>query len=115
MMENEKYEGQDFYCDRVFSGKQKVERLFETENILAFYHTKPFWEHHIVVVPKLHISSLLALEDEQLILEVLSTVKRAAAFLLDKTGAVRVLTNLGEYQDSKHLHFHVISGRQIRD
>ena len=26
-------------------------------------------------------------------------------------GAARVLTNLGEYQDSKHLHFHISSGK----
>jgi histidine triad (HIT) family protein len=25
-------------------------------------------------------------------------------------GGARVLTNLGKYQDSKHLHFHVNSG-----
>jgi histidine triad (HIT) family protein len=25
-----------------------------------------------------------------------------------------VLTNLGEYQDSKHLHFHVNSGEPLR-
>ena len=24
--------------------------------------------------------------------------------------ACRILTNLGEYQDSKHLHFHIASG-----
>ncbi|MEO8574469.1 MAG: HIT family hydrolase, partial [Pyrinomonadaceae bacterium] len=29
-------------------------------------------------------------------------------------GAARVMTNLGEYQDSKHLHFHVNSGERIR-
>lgn len=29
-------------------------------------------------------------------------------------GACRVLTNLGRYQDSKHLHFHVNSGKPVR-
>jgi histidine triad (HIT) family protein len=29
-------------------------------------------------------------------------------------GACRVLTNLGRYQESKHLHFHVNSGEQSR-
>ena len=28
-------------------------------------------------------------------------------------GAARVITNLGAYQDSKHLHFHVASGARI--
>jgi len=30
--------------------------------------------------------------------------------VLDEHGACRVLTNLGKYQDSKHLHWHVSSG-----
>jgi len=29
-------------------------------------------------------------------------------------GAAGVLTNLGRYQDSKHLHVHVYSGEQLR-
>ena len=29
-------------------------------------------------------------------------------------GACRVLTNLGRYQDSKHLHFHVNTGEPLR-
>ena len=34
----------DFYCDFVLSGVTEVERLHESENVLAFLHTKPFWE-----------------------------------------------------------------------
>jgi histidine triad (HIT) family protein len=26
--------------------------------IVAFHHTRPFWETHIVVVPKKHVASL---------------------------------------------------------
>ncbi|WP_396136144.1 hypothetical protein [Brevibacillus brevis] len=29
-------------------------------------------------------------------------------------GACRVLTNLGKYQDSKHLHFHVFFGEPLQ-
>ena len=32
----------------------------------------------------------------------------------DSHGAAAVLTNLGSYQDSKHLHVHVHSGAQLR-
>jgi histidine triad (HIT) family protein len=30
--------------------------------------------------------------------------------VIAEQGACRVLTNLGDYQDSKHLHWHIISG-----
>lgn len=90
--------------------------ILETENVLAFYHTKPFWETHIVVIPKRHISSLLTLEkpDESIFLELFETVKKVAAQVVEEKGAARVLTNLGKYQESKHLHFHINSGKQIR-
>jgi len=111
-MENET----DFYCEQVLSGKTEVEIILETEQVLAFRHTKPFWETHFVVIPKLHISSLLTLEsaDAELFLELLEVVKKVAARVVEEKGAARVLTNLGKYQESKHLHFHVNSGAQIR-
>ena len=111
-MENET----DFYCEQVLSGKTGVEIILETENVLAFYHTKPFWETHIVVIPKRHISSLLTLEtaDTELSLELFEVVKKVAARVVEEKGAARVLTNLGKYQESKHLHFHINSGAQIR-
>ena len=104
---------EDFYCDEVFSGKTPVEKVLETDNVLAFRHTRPFWETHIVVVPKQHVDSLLTVENE-LLIELMNVAKQVATKVLADKGAVRVLTNLGEYQDSKHLHFHVYSGDKIK-
>ncbi len=101
----------DFYCDEVFSGKTPVEKVFETERVLAYHHTRPFWETHIVVVPKQHVDSLLTVEND-LLIELMDVAKQVATQVLVEKGAVRVLTNLGEYQDSKHLHFHVYSGNK---
>lgn len=105
----------DFYCDNVLSGSIEVEKVYETEEVLAYHHTRPFWETHIVVVPKRHISSLLTLEntDDELFLELFAVIRKVAADVVAENGAARVLTNLGEYQDSKHLHFHVYSGERV--
>lgn len=102
----------DFYCDEVFSGKTAVEKVLETENVLAYHHTRAYWETHIVVVPKAHVDSLLTV-DNYLLIELLDVAKKVAAQVLEEKGAARVLTNLGKYQDSKHLHFHVYSGAKI--
>ena len=106
----------DFYCDFVFSGKVGIVRVFETENVLAYHHTRPFWETHIVVVPKRHVASLQTIlpDETDLLIEIISVVNKVAAEIVAKTGAARVITNLGKYQESKHLHFHVCSGEQIR-
>ena len=102
----------DFYCDEALSGKTPIDVVLETEDVLAFHHTKPFWPVHIVVIPKQHIPSLTNLGDcdASVVHEVLAVVRRVAADVEAEHGAARVLTNLGAYQDSKHLHFHVSSG-----
>ena len=106
----------DFYCDNVLSGKIDIDKVYETGNVLAYHHTRPFWQTHIVVIPKRHISSLLTLEssDDALFLELFEVIRKVADVVVTKKGAARVLTNLGEYQDSKHLHFHVYSGDRVQ-
>jgi histidine triad (HIT) family protein len=105
---------EDFYCEEVLSGRTRVKVVRETANVLAYHHTRPFWPVHIVVIPKRHIASLLTLEktDDTLLLELLGVVREVAKAVLDEHGACRVLTNLGRYQDSKHLHWHVSSGHE---
>ena len=106
----------DFYCDFVLNGKIEVKKVMETANVLAYYHTRPFWPVHIVVVPKQHISSLLApeVEDPTIVMEMLSVIRQVAAQVTAEHGACCILTNLGEYQDSKHLHWHVTFGQPLR-
>jgi len=105
----------DFYCDEVLSGNIRVETIFETGNVLAYYHTRPFWETHIVVIPKTHVASLLVITDNHLLIELLDVIKQVAARVVGEKGAARVLTNLGEYQDSKHLHFHIYWGEPTKN
>lgn len=106
----------DFYCEEVLSGKTPVQTVAETEHTQAFRHTQPSYPTHIVVIPKRHIPSLVALEpeDDRLLLELMGLVRQVASEVLAETGACRVITNLGRYQDSKHLHFHIVSGERIK-
>ncbi|MEU8076141.1 HIT domain-containing protein [Catellatospora citrea] len=106
----------DFYCDEALSGRTPVRVVAETDEVLAFHHTRPYWPVHIVVVPKRHVPSLVDLGDagEPVLHAVLAVVRQVAAEVSREHGACRVLTNLGRYQDSRHLHFHVNSGEPLR-
>lgn len=106
----------DFYCDEVLSGRTEVRVVAETDTVLAYHHTRPFWPVHIVVIPKSHVPSLTDLgdADASLLTELLAVVREVARDVETTHGRARVLTNLGEYQDSKHLHFHVNSGEPLR-
>ncbi|MEM7070030.1 MAG: HIT domain-containing protein [Pseudomonadota bacterium] len=106
----------DVYCDEALSGKTPVEVVAEKEDVLAFHHTKPYWPVHIVVTTKAHVPSLTDLGDydESILCKVLAVVRQIAADVEAEHDACRVLTNLGRYQDSKHLYFHVNSGDYLR-
>jgi histidine triad (HIT) family protein len=110
------YEGDDFYCDVAIPGAVALDVVHDDEQVLAYHHTRPFWQVHIVVVPKRHIASLTTVDagDEPDVRALLAVVQRVARRVEDEHGAAAVLTNLGRYQDSQHLHVHVHSGSQLR-
>jgi histidine triad (HIT) family protein len=103
----------DFYCERVLSGIEAVEVVHEDDVVVAFHHTRPFFaDAHIVIVPRQHVASLLDPAADAVLPDLLAVVREVAARVLELHGAARVLTNLGRYQDSKHLHFHVCAGEE---
>ena len=108
----DEYDGDDFYCDVAIPHAAQLDVVHEDELVLAFHHTKPFWQVHIVVVPKRHIASLTraSADDQDDIGALLKVVQSVARAVEAEQGAAAVLTNLGAYQDSKHLHVHIHSG-----
>jgi len=108
---------EDFYCDEVLSGNIEIERVYETDNVLAYYHTRPSYRVHIVVIPKKHIPSLTKIgkDDKNLFIELMDIVMLVAGKIENEYGACRVITNLGKYQDSKHLHWHIVSDEEASE
>lgn len=106
----------DFYCEQVLSGKQAVSVVFETELVLAFHHTRPYFEQHIVIIPKQHLEALSSPEAVQadLALDFLRAIQQVTALLEQQTGGCRVSSNVGTYQTTKHLHWYVHAGRRLR-
>ena len=106
------YDGDDFYCDVAIPHAAELDVVHEDDRVLAFQHTRPLWEVHLVVVPKRHIASLTRAsaadgDDINALLEVVQSVARGVE---EECGTAAVLTNLGSYQDSRHLHVHVHAG-----
>ncbi|MFO1433336.1 MAG: HIT domain-containing protein [Candidatus Competibacteraceae bacterium] len=99
----------DFYCKQVLSGAVAVDKVIETEHVLAFHHTKPSWPVHIVVIPKFHIESLLDLihEHSDLLTEMMDVLAGVVDKVWREHGGCRLTTNFGKLQQTKHLHWHV--------
>lgn len=92
-----------------------VKKLYEDDSVFAFYHPKPFWEKHIVLVPKKKISILDQASGEDFI--IMGHMCEVAAKLVNDLGFTkldyRLVTNGGKLQKVKYLHFHLGIGRQI--
>ena len=86
-----------------------VKRLRETETLMAFYHPKPSYAFHVLLVPKKAVSSLKEFDskDSAFLVDLYSTVQN----LVDEfqLSAYRLIVNGGEYQDFPQLHFHLVS------
>lgn len=110
-MQTTKY---DFYCEEAISGKTKIKKVYESDNVLAFYHTKPTYETHIVITSKKHILDLPSFEDSDMhILNEIMNVARDLSKKLDKDKGIRLITNTGLFQDTPHVHFHLVVGNEI--
>ena len=91
------YDGDDFYCDVAIPHPERLSVVHDSEKVLAFHHTRPFWETHVVVTPKQHLASFTTLtaKDEPTVRELLAVAQSIARDVEESTGAAAVLTNLG--------------------
>ena len=105
----------DIYCEQIIPGKLKVDIVFETPHVMAFHHTQPYWEHHVVIIPKTHIESLSDYpNDPELNHDFFEAIKTVTRMFEDTYGGCRISSNVGDYQTSKHLHWYVHQGKRLR-
>ena len=86
-----------------------VERLRETETLLAFHHPKPSYPFHVLLVPKKAVASLKEFNasDPAFLTDLYSTVQSLVEEF--HLSAYRLIVNGGTYQDFPQLHFHLIA------
>ena len=106
----------DFYCEYIISGQTPVEVVYETLLVLAFHHTKPFFEHHVVIIPKQHIESLSHYPaNSELNQDFFEAIKYVTHQFEQRFRGCRISSNVGSYQSAKHLHWYVHFGQRIRN
>lgn len=92
-----------------------VDKLYETDHVVAFYHPKPSHSTHVLIVPKRAIENLLAIDDAdaRYVLEVISAAQHVVKLLKLEESGYRLVVNGGSYQDVKQVHFHLVSGNAL--
>ena len=104
------------FC-KIIKGEIPSKKVYEDDDILAFYDINPIAKVHVLVIPKKHITSLLELkkEDKDLLFHIFNKINEIAEMIgVAKTG-FRVISNVGEDsgQAVKHLHFHILGGEKL--
>ena len=107
----------DIYCQQIIPRNIDIEVVTETSNLLAFHHTSPYRERHIVLVPKKHIESLsqISRQEAPLKIEIMDTLALISEMVEKEFGECRVSSNVGNKQSSKHLHWYIHAGKRFRN
>ena len=99
----------------IAAGEIPSNKVYEDELCYAFYDIDPQAPTHLLVIPKAHIGSVAEVTGDNSavvahIFEVIAKVTKQLG--LD---SYRVVSNIGEQagQSVHHLHFHVLSGRDM--
>ena len=105
------------FC-KIASGEIPSSKVYEDELVLAFRDIAPQAPVHILVSPKTHIASLadVTAETQAIVAHLLSRIPSIAKGEgLDE--GYRVIPNIGENgcQSVKHLHVHILGGKQLSD
>ena len=103
----------DYYCDCVLSGVMPVHVVAESDRVLAFEHTQPTWETHIVIIPKKHVRQLIEVMDSSLFSELFALMQGIIRERGFAETNYKIITNGGSYQSTQHLHFHLVSGMPL--
>ena len=103
------------FC-KIIKGEIPSDKVYEDETVFAFRDIDPQAPTHVLVIPKQHIRSADDVTPENSavishIFEVIATIAKQEGL----TNGYRVVNNCGDSagQTVKHLHFHMMSGRDF--
>ena len=102
------------FC-KIAAGEIPSKKVYEDEQILAFYDIEPKAPVHVLVIPKTHIAGArdITADNAAVVAHIFAVISKVTKELgLD---SYRVVSNIGEQagQSVHHLHFHVLSGRDM--
>ena len=88
-----------------------VNRLEATSQLIAFFHPQPAYPFHVLIVPKVEISSMMDLSPlhDLFLSECFATIQKIVKQYNLEAPGYRVVINGGKNQDFPLLHFHLIS------
>ena len=102
------------FC-KIIAGTILCKKVYEDDDILAFHDIHPVAPVHFMVIPKLHVPSLMEVDaSHQALLGKLLAVGSKLALEQGCSDGWRTVINTGRVgrQEVYHLHIHVIGGKE---
>jgi len=110
-----RYKMDCIFC-KIINGDIPSSKVYEDDKMLAFNDINPMAPVHVLVIPKIHIESLDMVnsgnsEYVKAIFEKIPEIAKKAGI----TNGYRLISNCGAdaCQSVKHLHFHILGGKQL--
>ena len=103
------------FC-KIANGEIPATKVYEDETVVAFNDLEPQAPVHILIIPKMHIASADEInEDNSAVVAHIFEVAAKVAKEKGLTNGYRIVNNCGADggQTVKHLHFHLMGGRQF--
>ncbi len=102
------------FCKMV-AGEIKPDIVFEDDSVLAFRDINPQAPVHLLIIPKVHIATLNALDDTLLAGQLLQTAIQLAKQEGLSEHGYRTVFNCNSQggQEVFHVHLHLLGGRQM--
>lgn len=104
------------FC-KIINGEIPSSKVYEDDKILCFKDIAPMAPIHLLVIPKEHIASVDLITNENcgIVAHIFSKIPEIAKQMGISEGGYRVITNHGRdaRQSVRHLHFHVLAGKEL--
>ncbi|MBQ7596175.1 MAG: histidine triad nucleotide-binding protein [Clostridia bacterium] len=103
------------FC-KIIAGEIPSSKVYEDDTVFAFRDIAPQAPVHVLIIPKEHIKSAAQIDESNS--AVISHIFEVAAKIAKDEGlddGFRIVNNCGDIagQTVKHLHFHLMGGREF--
>ena len=104
------------FC-KIINGEIPSKKVYEDEQVYAFYDINPMAPVHVLIIPKQHIDSMngVTAENSAVIAHIYEVAAKLAQELGIADSGYRVVSNCGADagQTVFHLHFHLLGGKKL--
>lgn len=102
------------FC-KIIAGEIPSAKVYEDDKVYAFKDISPVAPVHVLVVPKKHYSSVMEVDDPEVFGQIFEVIQKLAKEFGVSEDGFRIINNCGDNacQSVKHIHFHLVGGRQL--